>query len=409
VSYQKLLAAHYEHLGSHIQGADLLCIQDTSEYNFSHHSGLFENQELGTISDGKSIGLRVHPTLVVDAADGFAYGFSSFQILNRAGLVQGKHTRKYNSQPIEEKESYRWLKSIEQSKLALSEARSITTVADRESDIYQLWSRTLSPSHHLVIRTSLSRKFTDQSGEGLTACSPLEALGHDSIFIPGRLGKADKGRQALVEISSQKAYTHKPKNLQKQKKATDADVIGLNIVSVKEVIEPGREIKEPLSWFLLTDLPVDGLEEAKKIVHIYKQRWHIEQIFRLTKQKGFAIEESQLESAHSLYNLIALVYIATVKVYQMVKCRSNELRNPSDVFGPEELHLLEKLKPSLEGKAQKSKNNNTPNTLAYYVWIIARLGNWKPEDRDPPGPITFKRGWETWNHYRLINNLITQT
>ena len=48
---------------------------------------------------------------MTDAQDGFAYGLSSFQIINRIGQIGKKRDRKYATLPIEEKESYRWLKA----------------------------------------------------------------------------------------------------------------------------------------------------------------------------------------------------------------------------------------------------------------------------------------------------------
>jgi hypothetical protein len=399
---------HFKHVSRQTQGRDVICIQDTSEYNYQHHQGILQEGELGTISDDRSLGMRVHPMLVVDQVDGFPYGFSSFEIINRNKKEKDGRQRQYQKLPIEEKESYRWLSAIEQTKKQLSKAQSITVVADREADIYQLWSRVPDARTHLVIRTALKRKFLDDEQNPIKADSPLQVLGVSMVFIPGRLGKADKSREAQLEISFQKAYTLKPRALARNKDANqlDQDQILLNIVAVKEITSPGVDLKEPIQWFLLTDLPVENLTDALQIIGIYKSRWHIEQIFRLTKQKGFNLEESQLERAASLKNLMAFTFIAASRVYQMVLARNNESRMGSDLFEPDEMMALEKLSPQLEGRTERSKNKNKPQTLAFYIWVIARLGNWKPEDRDPPGPITFKRGWETFQSSLKIAQMI---
>jgi len=402
---------HFKHVAEQTQGRNVICIQDTSEYNYQHHKGILREGELGTISDDRSLGMRVHPMLVVDQADGYPYGFSSFEIINRSNKEQDKRQRQYQKLPIEEKESYRWLSAIEQTKKQLSRAERIIIVADREADIYQLWSRIPDAKTHLVIRTPFKRKFLDDEQNPIKEDTPLQILGVSKVFIHGRLGIADKSREAQLEISFQKAHTLKPRALAKNKdaKQLDPDQITLNIVAVKEIVPPGVNIKEPIQWFLLTDLPVNNLTDALRIIEIYKLRWHIEQIFRLTKQKGFNLEESQLERAAPLKNLIAFTFIAASRVYQMVLGRNNESRMGSDLFEPDEMKALEKLSPQLEGRTERSKNRNKPQTLAFYIWVVARLGNWKPEDRDPPGPITFKRGWETFQSSLTIAKMMEDT
>ena len=410
VNQELMMESHYGYISGKVSGEDLICIQDTTEYNYQHHSGLIGSDELGTISNGISLGLRVHPVLVTDAKDGFAYGLSSLQILNRQGQSRDKFERKYNTLPIEEKESNRWLVAIEESKKRLSKARSLTFVSDRESDIYQLWSRVPDERTHLVIRSSFLRKFTDiEDQTEITPFSPLTVLGQTKITLPARAEKRTKSREALLELSVQQVWTLKPATLRQQKDNKDPDRIALTMVAVKEIIPPDSTITDPVTWFLLTDLPVNSLEEALNVVNIYKKRWHIEQLFRLSKKKGFALEESQLERAHSLENLIALVFIAAIRIYQMVSSRHNQDRSGTDIFDQDELDLLEKLRPGLEGRTERSKNKNKLHNLAYYLWVVARLGNWKPEDRDPPGPITFKRGWETLKSYRRVAALHSNT
>ena len=400
------MGGHFQHAAQRVEGKDVICIQDTCELNYDHHKEIIKAGELGTISDNRSLGLRVHPMLIVDAEDDFPYGFSSFQIINRAGKSTDKHERNYRSLPIEEKESYRWLQSIAETKEQLCGAKGLTIVADRESDIYQLWSRVPDATTHLVIRTSFMRTFLDAQGQEVTASSAAALLGTHQIYVPGKFGKRVKGRTATLEVFAQKAYTAKPQALRSQKDNKDPDKIPLYIVTVREVMTKGTPIQEPVEWVLLTDRAVEALQDAVKIISIYKKRWNIEQIFRLTKQKGFGLEESQLETAHGLQNLIALVYIAAVRIYQMVKSRGDESRPGSDIFEEEQMQMLEKISPGLEGRTAKSKNSNKLYTLAYYTWVIARLGNWKPEDRDPPGPITFKRGWEVFENYMKITRLV---
>jgi Transposase DDE domain len=405
VKPELIMEAHFNYVSQRTKGRNLICIQDTSEYNYQHHYRLIKEGELGPISDDVSLGMKVHPMLVVDQHDNFTYGFSSFEIINQAGKQTTRHQRNYKHLDIEQKQSYRWLSAIEQTKKRLCHAQSITVVADRESDIYQLWSRIPDERTHLVIRTSFMRRFSDEQQNRIKHDTPLQVLGVRTVFIPGRLGKVDKARDAQLEISFQKAYTLKPLNLSCHGQS-DPHQVPVNIVAVKEIVPSGVTVKEPIEWFLLTDLPIETLADALGIIDIYKSRWHLEQIFRLTKQKGFNLEESQLQRAAPLKNLMAFVFIAASKIYQMVLARDNEKRMGSDLFEADELMALEKLNTQLEGRTERSKNKNKPQSLAFYLWIIARLGNWKPEDKSPPGPITFKRGWETFLSALKIHKII---
>ena len=217
VSDGRIMEGHYQHLAKRIKGKDLICIQDTTEYNYHHHKHLLKEAELGTISDNRSLGLRVHPMMVIDAQDGFPYGFSSIEIINRVGQTKTRHERKYKQLPIEQKESYRWIKSMEQAKERLKAAHSLTMVADRESDIYQLWSSAPNARTHLVIRTNFTRKFVDQHHQEVVPTNALGLLGTYQIYIPGKPGRSDKGRTATLEVFAQQAYTLKPQSLSSEK------------------------------------------------------------------------------------------------------------------------------------------------------------------------------------------------
>ena len=59
----------------------------------------------------------------------------------------------------------------------------------------------------------------------------------------------------------------------------------------KKLMDPKTEA---LSGDLFTTHCVENLEDAFRIIHIYQQRWYIEQVFRLLKKKGFAIESSEV-------------------------------------------------------------------------------------------------------------------
>lgn len=397
------MEGHYESVARKVSGKDLICIQDTSEYMYEHHRGILKDGTLGEIND-ENLGVRVHPTLVLDAHDEFAYGFSSLEIINRAGQTKDKHQREYKKLKIEEKESYRWVQAILNTKRLLHGARSLTIVADRESDIYQVWSRIPDKKTHLVIRTSLSRIFKNENGEKIDPTEPAKHMGFIKLAIPADPDKKNKAREANVELFIQKAWTGRPQSL---KRSNDPDSVPLYVVVAKEEISQKKLVPDPIEWILLTDMKTETFQDAISIISIYKSRWNIEQLFRLTKHKGFQLESSQLETGHAIENLIALVFIAAIRVFQMVKSRNDQQRPASDIFDEQEVTLLKKINKGVEGKSEKSKNKNNPESMAFTIWTIARLGDWKPEDKDPPGPITMVKGWIVLQNYIKVNRTLS--
>src|ERR1019366_3099000 len=111
VSEKKLTAEVQGRCALASRGKVVLAIQDTSEVNlFSHRKRLDSKTGIGRLGSHNfnQIGFKLHPSLVIDAFNGFPLGFSDIHMWNRSLEDQTKDDRKYKSQPIEEKESYKW-------------------------------------------------------------------------------------------------------------------------------------------------------------------------------------------------------------------------------------------------------------------------------------------------------------
>ena len=89
----------------------------------------------------------------------------------------------------------------------------------------------------------------------------------------------------------------------------------LFVVNVQE--KSDVKIKDPIHWRILTTIEVLTVEDAEKIIERYKQRWYIEQLFRLTKKQGFKIEQTQLKNGWAIRKLYLLVLAAALKVMQL--------------------------------------------------------------------------------------------
>ncbi len=115
-----------------------------------------------------------------------------------------------------------------------------------------------------------------------------------------------------------------------------------------EVREVEATVDEPVHWRLLSTHPVADPQAAWRIVEWYRQRWHIEQLFRNLKSQGLNLEASQVSSAEGLIKLAAMATVAAVRIMQLVLARDGALERPaSDVVRPELLPLARALQRDL--------------------------------------------------------------
>ena len=96
--------------------------------------------------------------LAVDTNGYFPLGFSSIHCWNRRFDKQDKHQRVYKSQPIEDKESYRWISTGTDSIDLLKESVAhLTIIGDRESDIYQEFIELKTAHSDILVRSKENR------------------------------------------------------------------------------------------------------------------------------------------------------------------------------------------------------------------------------------------------------------
>lgn len=129
----------------------------------------------------------------------------------------------------------------------------------------------------------------------------------------------------------------------------------------------------------------------------YRQRWHIEQLFRTVKRQGLNIEDSALAEGDGLEKLAVMALVAACQTMQLVLARtcSSHDQPASHVFDNRELQVLGALQKRLQGRTAKQQNPHPPGTLAWAAWSIARLGGWTGYDSDKStGPITMRDGLE---------------
>lgn len=328
-------------------------------------------------------GLYLHAMIAVDADDGAILGALHGQFLSRGEGKRGTQ----RARPIEDKESHRWLEGADRAGKLCASAAKITVIADRESDIYEAFTR--RPANvDLLIRASKDRNLGATSLFAHVDALPIAA--RMELELPAKPGR--KARKATLVLRFANVELRRPRNgVYKDAPASTR----VNLVDAREVDAPEGET--PVHWRLFTTHPVSNAAQAFEIADLYRRRWAIEQLFRAMKTRGFDVEGLRIEEETPLRNLAMAIFIAAVVVQQLVHARDGageqgSLRPLTDAFEPEDQPLLEAFSAKLEGKTQKQRNPHPRGSLAYASWVCARLGGWNCY-YGKPGPITMLNGW----------------
>lgn len=87
--------------------------------------------------------------------------------------------------------------------------------------------------------------------------------------------------------------------------------------------------------------------------------------------------------------------IVAVRSMQLVVARDGSTGQPVTDAVAAAMPALRSLSASLEGRTEKLKNPYGPSTLAWFCWIVARLGGWSgytSKGYRPAGPKTMHHG-----------------
>jgi hypothetical protein len=336
-SCEEMLAEAAGRTTERCMGRHVLAIQDTTVLRSEGGGGEY-----------------LHAVLALDAQDGAILGLIGGCFLERKG---GRRAAR-RSAPIEEKESFRWLEGADQAASVCAGAASITVIADRESDIFEAFA--LRPERvELLVRAAHDRALAD--GHALFArADALPAMGRAELELPAKPGR--RRRTAQLEIRFMPARFARPKN---GLRANLPESVAVNVIDVREVNPPAGEA--PIHWRLLTTHAVASETEAWETVDLYRQRWAIEQLFRVLKSAGFDIEGVQIEDKAARDRLITATLIAAVCIQQLVHARDGgpgTLRPLSDAFELEDIPLIEACCADLEGKTERQKNPHPKGSLA---------------------------------------------
>jgi hypothetical protein len=357
---EKLLRPHYESTWRRINEREVvLAVQDTTNLNYTTHP---ETKGLGVIGSklDRGIGLILHNTMAF-STEGTPLGLLDVQCWARDRKDFGKRRQRHDL-PIEEKESYKWLKSFDAAAEAKDHCRetAIVNVGDREADIYELFILAAKdPSGpKLLVRAERDRLLADGQGHLWEKTATAVVSGVQVIQVPRHKGQP--AREAKLEIRYAKVSLRPPK------RKTEMVEISLWAVLAQEI--EASEGVEPLQWMLLSTAEVKTFEDAVERLAWYALRWGIE-VYHRTLKSGCKIEERQFADVNSIEACLALDMVVAWRIFHLTKLGREIPDVPCTVFFEDA-----EWKALVFYKTQNTMPPENPPTLREATRMVASLG-----------------------------------
>jgi len=381
VSYGKLLTPHWERTRRACQNpGDYLLVEDTTDLDFTSHN---ETEGLGSIGDGRGLGMFLHTTLALKIERWTALEEPEVSLL---GLFDQKVWAREEKTPnrlekkterlARERESQRWAEVFDGTP-GPPEGCRWTAVADREGDIYEMLECCVAKGIDYLIRANQARALSEQDGSVFDFIAAQPVLGGFELHLRARPGQS--ARTAKVEVRSGVTTLRGPWRPDRHPAP-----LRVHLVEAREVEAAG--VAKPIHWVLLTSWPVESFVDALRVVKSYARRWLIEEYHKALKT-GAGIEKSELSTASRLKALLGVLALVAARLLNLKLLAEAKPDEPVQVdeVGPVLLVILE----AKRGKPPGGWTNRT------VLVKIASLGGFLGRKGDGnPGWQTIWRGWQ---------------
>jgi len=417
VGWENVLQPHADATRCRIAAQPVVVLaQDTTEVDLTRPEQQVEGA--GPLDGGPRRGVFLHP-LHAFTPDGTPLGSLHAVVWARSDeprpskserSAQRKHT------PIEDKESHRWIDVFRHARQEASRAPKtrMICVADSEADIYELLVDAQAEPQDVewVVRACQNRALQPEQNEDAAASDDAnpsanwlreqvlseEVLFTQSIRIRGRKAKvscSQRGRQqpresrmAEVEVRAARVTLRPPWRPDRR-----LPPVSVNVVLVREVNPPADE--PPMEWILVTNLPIDSIEQVRQVIQYYCVRWMIELFFR-TLKSGCRVEVRRFEHVDRLLPCLAVYLIVAWRTLYVCRLgRSCPDISCEAIFEPAEWKSVYRV-------VRREAPPSTPPKLSEMVRMVAQLGGYVNRKRpDQPGPQTVWLGLQRMHDMAL--------
>lgn len=356
----------------------VLAVQDTTEADWT---SLRATEGLGPLGCSTCQGLLVHTTLAI-TPERVPLGLLAQQVWARDPNDVGKRARR-KQRPISEKESQKWLHSLD----AVITARDccphthLVSVGDREADVYDFLALERPPGVDVLIRAAWDRCAQTPERYVWATLEAQPVVSDLRIDVPRR--GAQPARQAVLSLRYCRLTLTPPRHRKRE---------GLPAVELWAILVRERELPadaEPIEWLLLTTVAAGSVEDAIERVQWYSCRWGIEVWHRILKS-GCRLEARQFATAERLQRCLSLYSVLAWRIFYATMLARAVPEVPCSVLlEPEEWQALY---CAIHRVAQPPPE---PPTLGQAVQWIAQLGGFVGRRRrDRPGAEVLWRGFQ---------------
>lgn len=429
VTPQKILSPHYEKTKQRIQEQKTVLLpNDTSSIDYSDKKTV---DGLGILESSFTHGLLIHPLLAI-TPERICLGMVDVKMWARSATAKRKQVPSHirNNQPIEEKESFRWIESYRAaSELANQFPKTnFISIGDRESDILELAVEAIENKKNnrgadIIIRINHDRALAEidekkgKEKKKQESTSEVDKVKKTEEDLKRKLKNELKQAPIIGEIT----FTLPSREGNPEREVTQklrAKTVHLLGKKVGKKVYPSIEINaicaieenpppgiEGICWMFFTTLPIDTAEQVFNIIKYYLCRWEIEVFFKVLKS-GCKVEEKELKEADRIKNMLAIFFIIAWRLmYVMTLSRRKPEISCVEIFEDSEwmsIYCILNKTRILPAK---------PPSLGEMVMMIAKVGGYLPRKNSPPGPKVLWRGMRelyayatAWECFSSINN-----
>lgn len=395
VTHEAVMKPHRDRSLQYLQTADhfVLAIHDATELDYSTHATLVE--DLGQIGNGNQRGYLVQNTLVVDPQLNTVVGLVN-QILHVRPKVK-KGEKQSQRRQRESRESLLWPKGTRD----LPSRREVVDLCDRGADTFEFLEHEMHSGRTFVVRSTHDRNalvghspdgqhcYLHQYARTLEELGTLELAVAQKVIVnkPKRKGKKTKTirtkRMAHLSISSGPVQIMAPTS----KNGIHGNApLPVWMVRVWEGNPPAGE--DALEWLLLTNHPINSVDDALQVKSWYEWRWTIEELHKAMKT-GCSIESLQFHDVERLQPAIGILSILALALLTI----RDSARNSQTRDRPARHDIDEEY---IEVLSLWRHRKCCPHWTAYEFYMaLARLGGHPGRKSSPePGWIVLWRGWE---------------
>jgi hypothetical protein len=295
---------------------------------------------------------------------------------------------KLSKQPIEEKESYKWLEDLERlhDLFGSMTQHRFVHIMDREGDIFEVFSARHHAHIHVLCRLQHNRKLIDNDLRIKELVRQQDPIGELSITFLDRRQKEAKDprakrikRTAILEVRTTPIKVDVPRDLKYYQKEKGYKPLDLYVIHTREIPNPDTLSGEfePLEWFLITSIPIQTADQAIEAIQYYANRWRIED-FHLVLKEGAEIEKFQYEDDHQLKNAITVYAMVAIQVLRIRCLDKTKPNQPCEILGfhPQAYDIVAEF--LIQVKKVKIVKKEQP-TVRDLVQLIMILGTGNPK------------------------------